>query len=185
MGLEIATYIHELDASNPVGATDQKSQGDDHIRMIKGALQNTLPNIEGPVTASHAELNLLVGETLFPISGIYTPTISNIANTSGALTPTGFTYLRIGNIVVVFGDITVANLVAGAGTNTAVDVTLPIPSDFTSFIQARGAGFGSAGANRVPCEISSNPTSNRLNISFAAPGVGGGTIQFVAAYQVI
>lgn len=63
MGLETATYIHELDASNPVGATDPKSQGDNHLRLIKSALQNTLPNVEGAVTASHTELNVLDGVT--------------------------------------------------------------------------------------------------------------------------
>lgn len=64
MGLETATYIHELDSDNPVGASDPKSQGDDHLRMLKLTLQNTLPNIEGVVNASHTELNILVGATV-------------------------------------------------------------------------------------------------------------------------
>jgi hypothetical protein len=64
MGLESATLIHELDPSNPVGGSDPKSQGDDHIRMFKAAVQNTLPNVEGVVTASHTELNILDGATL-------------------------------------------------------------------------------------------------------------------------
>jgi hypothetical protein len=63
MGLESATLIHELDPSNPVGGSDPKSQGDDHIRMFKAAVQNTFPNVEGAVTASHAELNILDGVT--------------------------------------------------------------------------------------------------------------------------
>lgn len=64
MGLETATYIHELDSSNPVGASDPKGQGDDHLKLIKSTLQNTLPNIEGEVTASHTELNILDGATV-------------------------------------------------------------------------------------------------------------------------
>jgi hypothetical protein len=63
MGLESATLIHELDPANPVGGSDPKSQGDDHIRMFKAAVQNTFPNVEGVVTASHAELNILDGVT--------------------------------------------------------------------------------------------------------------------------
>jgi hypothetical protein len=63
MGLETATYIHELVNTNPVGATDTKAQGDDHIRLLKTTLSNTFPNVEGAVTASHAELNLLDGVT--------------------------------------------------------------------------------------------------------------------------
>lgn len=64
MGLEVATYIHELVASNPIGASDPKSQGDDHLRLIKSTLQNTFANVDGPVTSSHTELNILDGATL-------------------------------------------------------------------------------------------------------------------------
>jgi hypothetical protein len=63
MGLESATYIHQLDPNNPVGGSDPKSQGDDHFHLIKETLQNTFPNVEGEVTASHAELNILDGVT--------------------------------------------------------------------------------------------------------------------------
>jgi hypothetical protein len=44
MALEVATYISELVSSNPVGAIDFVSQGDDHFRMVKAVLQNTFPN---------------------------------------------------------------------------------------------------------------------------------------------
>jgi hypothetical protein len=64
MGLETATYIHQLDPANPVGGSDPKSQGDDHFHVIKDTLQNTFPNIEGAMTASHTELNILDGATL-------------------------------------------------------------------------------------------------------------------------
>lgn len=63
MGLESATYIHQLDPNNPVGGSDPKSQGDDHFHLIKETLQNTFPNVEGEVTASHTELNILDGVT--------------------------------------------------------------------------------------------------------------------------
>jgi microcystin-dependent protein len=42
MSLEAATYITDLDANNPT-PTDLKSQGDDHIRLIKSVLKNTFP----------------------------------------------------------------------------------------------------------------------------------------------
>lgn len=64
MGLESATYIHQLDPNNPVGGSDPKSQGDDHFHVIKETLQNTFPNVEGEVSASHTELNILDGATL-------------------------------------------------------------------------------------------------------------------------
>lgn len=44
MGLESATFVSQLVSTNPVGATDLKSQGDDHLRLIKAAIKATLPN---------------------------------------------------------------------------------------------------------------------------------------------
>lgn len=63
MGLETVTHISDLVVTNPVGATDPKSQGDDHIRNIKLALKTDFPAITGVVTSSHTELNLLDGIT--------------------------------------------------------------------------------------------------------------------------
>ena len=43
MGLETGSFISDLVSSNPVGATDVKAQGDDHIRLIKTVVKATLP----------------------------------------------------------------------------------------------------------------------------------------------
>lgn len=45
MSLETATKISELNSSNPVGG-DARSQGDDHIRMLKACLQFNFPNAD-------------------------------------------------------------------------------------------------------------------------------------------
>ena len=63
MPLETATYINQLVASNPDGAVDTKNTLDDHIRLTKGAVRNTLPNLGGIVTASHTELSHVTGVT--------------------------------------------------------------------------------------------------------------------------
>lgn len=63
MGLEAATMIHQLNAAWPLGGTDLKSAGDDHLRVIKAAIQGTFANVAGAVTATHTELNLLAGKT--------------------------------------------------------------------------------------------------------------------------
>ena len=60
MALETFQYIDDLNASNPT-ATDNVSQGDDHIRGIKTTLKNTFPNVTGAITATQAELNKLDG----------------------------------------------------------------------------------------------------------------------------
>lgn len=60
MALETANFINGLVAANPV-STDPAAQGDDHLRLIKSAIKNTFPNITGELTATHTELNKLVG----------------------------------------------------------------------------------------------------------------------------
>ena len=62
MALESTTYINGLVATNPTG-TDARSQGDDHIRMVKSAVKTTFPNITGAVTPTHTELNYVDGVT--------------------------------------------------------------------------------------------------------------------------
>jgi len=44
MALEAGTYVNDLVVTNPVGATDFVSNGDDHLRLIKTVLKNTFPN---------------------------------------------------------------------------------------------------------------------------------------------
>jgi hypothetical protein len=62
VGLETGTYIDSLNAANPT-ATDPKSEGDDHLRLLKSTIKSTLPNVTGAVTATHTELNILDGVT--------------------------------------------------------------------------------------------------------------------------
>lgn len=48
MGLETGTFISDLVPTNPIGPSDPKSQGDDHLRLIKNTAQNTFPNASKP-----------------------------------------------------------------------------------------------------------------------------------------
>ena len=64
MALESATYISDLVVTNPLG-TDPKSQGDDHIKLVKSTLRNTFSGVTGAVTPTHTLLNT-VGVTQSP-----------------------------------------------------------------------------------------------------------------------
>lgn len=63
MGLESATYIPELTNTNPIGASDPKSEGDDHIRLLKKTILNTFGSFVGTagvpksVTLTEDEIN--------------------------------------------------------------------------------------------------------------------------------
>ena len=63
MGVETATYISQLSATNPL-ATDAISQGDDQIRLVKSVLQAQFTTLgAAAVTTTAAELNLIDGYT--------------------------------------------------------------------------------------------------------------------------
>lgn len=62
MALETGTYISDLTITNPT-STDPKSQGDDHLRLLKSTVKATFPNVTGAVTATHTELNIMDGVT--------------------------------------------------------------------------------------------------------------------------
>jgi len=62
MSIESATYISDLNATLP-GASDLKSEGDDHIRLIKSVNKNSFPAVAGAVTATHTELSYVHGVT--------------------------------------------------------------------------------------------------------------------------
>jgi hypothetical protein len=67
MGLETGTTISALQSSNPL-STDERSKGDDHLRLIKAVLKSQFPGAGGvgfaiPITATEAELNFVHGVT--------------------------------------------------------------------------------------------------------------------------
>ena len=56
MALETASYISDLVSANPAGS-DTLAQADDHIRLTKGVLKATFPNLNAAVTSSPLQLN--------------------------------------------------------------------------------------------------------------------------------
>jgi len=63
MGVESATYISQLVATNPL-VGDAVGEGDDHLKLIKSVLQSQFPNLTaGAVNTTQTEMNLLDGIT--------------------------------------------------------------------------------------------------------------------------
>ena len=79
MPLETGDFISDLVETNPPG-TDNVSQGDDHVRLIKHVLKTTFPNIDGAVTATDEELNS-AGKSLMPIVTTYSTPITAATHT--------------------------------------------------------------------------------------------------------
>lgn len=63
-----AKYIDSLNSSNPVGSTDPVSDVDGHLQGIKNVLKQSFPNINGAVTPSPADLNVLLGVAALGVS---------------------------------------------------------------------------------------------------------------------
>lgn len=59
MPVENATYLSQLNPDWPVGKSDFVSEGDDHFRMMKKSIQNTIPNANAPITGTPTQLNNL------------------------------------------------------------------------------------------------------------------------------
>ena len=56
MAIETASFISDLNSSNPPGS-DPVGQADDHIRLVKSVLKSTFPNLTGAVNATQLQLN--------------------------------------------------------------------------------------------------------------------------------
>ena len=56
MTVETANYISQLDPDLPLNA-DQEAEGAAQIRTVKTAVQQSFPNVSGPVTATHTDLS--------------------------------------------------------------------------------------------------------------------------------
>jgi hypothetical protein len=120
MGLEAltpGTYIGGLSQSWPTSG-EQKSQGDDHLRLIKGALQNTFPTASKPFyfpkgEATSAPLTLDITDQLNVVA---------VTTTGGDVTvtlPSGFTTNEAGwscEVVKVSGDVNAAMVAAASGS---------------------------------------------------------------------
>lgn len=77
MALETANYINDLTITNPT-ASDPKSQGDDHIRMLKTVLKECFAGFTGAVIITATETGTAAAHVL-------NPTTALLAYTTGLL----------------------------------------------------------------------------------------------------
>jgi len=83
MSVETATYINTLNTALPASG-DAKSEGDDHLRLIKSAVKATFPNVTGAVTPTHSDLNIIAGAATGSVSGLNVATQTASDNTTKA-----------------------------------------------------------------------------------------------------
>lgn len=157
MGLETATYISGLNAANPTSG-DPKSEGDNHIRLLKSTLLATFPSITAAVTATHAELNLLDGVTA---------TTAEL-NTLDGVTATA---AEINKLDGVTATTTELNYVDGVTSNIQVQFDLKAPLASPTL----------TGNPTAPTQTTGDSTTKLATTSFVAAAVTAGTVP--ASYE--
>ena len=128
MAIETFGFIDDLNAANPT-ATDNVSEGDDHIRGIKATLKSTFPNVTGAINATETELNYVDGVT----SSIQTQLNNKEAADATILKDAdiGVTVQGYDATIVVDADIGVSI--------QAYDATIVVDADIGSTVQAYDA----------------------------------------------
>lgn len=154
MALETGTYISDLVTTNPA-ASDAKSQGDDHLRLLKSTLKATFPNVTGAVTVTQAEINSVTAKA--PLNS---PALTGTPTAPTAVTGTNTTQLATTEFVT-------AMAVAGAVTQ-AIPTCVVIASSGTwtcpvSIVKAKITIVGGGGS------------SGTSDTNAASGGAGGGT----------
>jgi hypothetical protein len=123
MGLETGTYVNDLNTANPT-STDPKSQGDDHLRLIKSVLKNTFVGFTGLIVGTGVEAQgATVNDytvTLSPAPAAYTANFfvafkPTHANTGAATLQVGAlgtkALVAVDGQALITGDITVGEMV--------------------------------------------------------------------------
>ena len=87
MALESATYISGLVTTNPTGS-DSISQGDDHLRLIKTVLKNSLPNITTATTPIVSVSHNIPVSSSYMRSATYATTAQTITHSKVSATST-------------------------------------------------------------------------------------------------
>lgn len=126
MGLETGTFISDLVSTNPTSG-DAKSQGDDHLRLIKATLLATFPNVNGAVSATDEELSILASAT----ESTFTPAVTFGGGSTGlTYTSRSGRYIRLGKRI--FFQIRIELSAKGSSTGSANITGLPTASMATA-----------------------------------------------------
>ena len=132
--------------------------------LDNGGRTNTFQNVRGDAVRDRVS---------------FTPTYTAVTNVS-AVSALSQNYEINGAYVTVHG---AAQVTPTASGSTRVGISLPIPSNFTSITQCKG-GCWSSSAD-LSGIIASDPTNDRMDMQFSAPGTSAYVIYYTATYIIL
>lgn len=117
------------------------------------------------------------------LAGTYTPTITDVANTSSRSVRGQISYVEYASFVIVFGAFNIQ--ATSSSTETKVRWTLPVSTSFISNDEASGVGTAS-GATSDPdalVTIYADLTNNELELAFNSFSTSGVVVRWQAVYE--
>jgi hypothetical protein len=121
-------------------------------RLSGTALHNNAGDVSGAVAQYIA-------------SGTYTPVLTNGVNVGASSADLNANWIRVGNVVTVWGLISIDPIAASA--ETSLDISLPIPSGLFSGTQLSGIATRNAtGSGRILGSIAADTVNDRANLGF-------------------
>lgn len=155
MPVDTALHIGNFDTANPTGATSRK-EADDNFRHIKEVLKRDFPAITGAVTATHADLNRLVGVTADVQTQIDALTAAKAPLASPALTGTptvptaapGVGSNQIANMNALLAAVAAVNAVSGVTASSSALASFTLSDG--QIVAATNAGAVSVDASGTP-----------------------------------
>ena len=145
-----------------------------------GAVRMALDATGAAVTGSVSVTGGITGANIY---NTYTPTLTGITNVSASSANVSG-WIRIGNAVLVFAQISVTATAAAA--LTVIDLSLPVASALSAVTQVVGSGsILTAGTEVAGVAISANATNDRARATFVSSSTSARTYTVMFGYIVI
>lgn len=161
MTVETASYISQLDATLPLPG-DKKSEGDNHLRLVKTVLKTQFPNFgTAAMNATTTELNYMVGVTSLVQNQLNTLTSAKAAKAGDTYTGAhDFTGGAIAVPTATVGDATTKAASTAFVSATAFNAALPGQTGSAGkFVTTDGTNASWAHIYGAPSVISGNTTA--------------------------
>ncbi len=174
-------YIVFGDTAGPAVGQIVYAHGTDTMSFL--ALGASVLDLSSGLAAVTGSLSVTGGISGANIYNTYTPTLTGITNVAASSANVSG-WIRIGNAVLVFAQISVTATASGA--LTVIDISLPVASNFSAATQAVGAGSILTAATEVAgVAISANATNDRARATFVSTSTAARTYTVMFGYIVI